>query len=87
MTFTGEGIMYAESCEIPALNLRVNLEFVIRKISDNSSILAWRFANSGETPLSGESNNIFFDRMKMITDELKNFCEKIEHSLFEPVAN
>jgi hypothetical protein len=87
MTFSGEGIMYAESCEIPELNLRLNLEFVIKKISDQSSILVWRFANSGETSLSGESNNIFFERMKLITEELKNFCEKIEHSFFKEVAS
>jgi hypothetical protein len=76
MTFSDEGIMYAESCKIPEMDLHLNLEFVCKKINDTNCSVAWRFINTSETPLAEETGRIFFNRMKKIMDELKAYCEK-----------
>ncbi len=85
MTFTDEGIMYAESCLIPELKLHVTLEIVFKKTNNKSCIVTWRFINNSETPLADETSRIFFDRLKTIMDELKNYSEKIEASFSEPL--
>jgi len=76
MTFSDEGIMYAESCLIPEMDLQVNLEIVCKKSGDKNCIVTWRFINSSVKPLPEETGRIFFDRMKTIMDELKDFSEK-----------
>jgi len=76
MTFSDEGIMYAESCRIPEMDLQVNLEIVCKKAGDKNCIMTWRFINSSVNPLPEETGHIFFDRMKTIMEELKDFCEK-----------
>jgi Protein of unknown function (DUF2652) len=75
MTFTDEGIMYAESCKIPEMNLQVNLEFVFKKTDDKNCSFSWRFINTSETALAEEMAVVFFNRLKLITDELKAYCE------------
>ncbi len=55
MTFTDEGIMYAENCQIAEMNLRVTLEIVFKKTGDKSCIVTWRFINTNETPLAEEN--------------------------------
>ena len=86
MTFTDEGIMYAESCQIPQMNLQVTLEIVCKKTDHKSCIVTWRFINTSETPLTEETSRIFFDRLKTIMDELKAYSEKIEASFPEPLV-
>jgi hypothetical protein len=76
MTFSDEGIMYAESCEIPEMNLQMNLEFLCKKTGDKNCILGWRFINASETPVPDETAAIFADRLKNIVRELKAWCEK-----------
>jgi len=76
MTFSDEGIMYAESCEIPEMDLHLNLEFVCKNEGDKNCSVAWRFINASEIPIPKETAMIFFDRMKTIMDELKAYCEK-----------
>jgi hypothetical protein len=76
MTYTDEGIMYAESCEIPEMDLHLNLEIVCRKTDEKNCSLSWRFINTGDTPITEETSRFFFDRLTMIMDELKAWCEK-----------
>jgi hypothetical protein len=76
MTFTDEGIMYAESCEIPELDLHLNLEIVCKTTDDKNCSVDWRFINTGKTPLTKETNRMIFDRLKKIMNELKDYCEK-----------
>jgi len=76
MTFTDEGIMYAERCEMPELDLHLNLEIVCKRTGDKNCMVTWRFLNASLKPLPEETSLIFFDRMKMIMDELKAWCEK-----------
>ena len=76
MTFSDEGIMYAENCQVPEMNLRVNLEIVFKKTDDKNCIVTWRFINASETPLAEETGRIFFDRLTTIMDKLKAYCEK-----------
>ena len=76
MTFTEEGIMYAESCQVPELNLQVTLEMVFKKTGVKSCIVTWRFINTSETPIPEETSRFFFDRLITIMDELKAWCEK-----------
>jgi len=68
--------MYAERCEIPELDLHLNLEIVCTKTDDKNCVLSWRFINTSETPPTEESSRMFFGRMKRIMDELKAHCEK-----------
>lgn len=86
MSFTEEGIMYAESCQIPELNLRGNLEIVCKKTDEKSCYVTWRFINAGETPLSEETSRMFFDRLKTIMDGLKEYSEKIMEPFLEPLV-
>lgn len=86
MTFTDEGIMYAENCQIAEMNLRVTLEIVFKKTGDKSCIVTWRFINTNETPLAEETSRIFFDRLKTIMDELKVYSEKIKEPFLEPLV-
>ncbi len=76
MTFSDEAIMYAENCQVPEMNLRVNLEMVFKKTDDKNCIVTWRFINTSETPIPEETSRFFFDRLTTIMDELKAFSEK-----------
>ncbi|HET7003783.1 MAG TPA: hypothetical protein VFI33_20815, partial [Puia sp.] len=86
MTFTDEGIMYAEKCEIPEMDLHLNIEIVCTKTDDENCTVSWRFINTSLTPLPEETGHIFFDRMKKTMDELKVFCEKIKETFPEPLV-
>ena len=77
--------MYAESCQITEMNLQVDLELVFKKIDDKNCIVTWRFINTSEIPLTEATSRIFFDRLKTIMDELKDYSEKMEASFLEPL--
>ena len=76
MTFTDEGIMYAERCEIREMDLHLNLEIVCTKTDDKNCTVSWRFINTSETTIAEETSRFLVDRLTMIMDELKAWCEK-----------
>jgi hypothetical protein len=86
MTFNDEGIMYAESCQIPDLNLKLVLEIVCKKTEDKKCVVTWRFINAGETPIAEDASRMFFDRLKTIMDGLKEYSEKIKEPIAEPLV-
>jgi class 3 adenylate cyclase len=77
VTFSDEGIMYAEGWEIPEMNLHLNLEFVFRRVDEKNCRLAWRFVNAAATEITADQKQFFFARMKTAVDELKTFCENL----------
>jgi Protein of unknown function (DUF2652) len=83
MTFSDEGIMYAESFDIPEQNLHLHLEFVCKKLDEKNSSLSWRFLNTGQKELTPEQKQFFFGRMKKAADELKFYCEKMGYSFLK----
>ena len=85
MTFSDEGIMYAESCEIPEMDLHLNLEFVCKKTDDKICSLAWRFINTSQTDLTPGKKQFIFERMKKMVDELRDYCEKIKETVLQPL--
>ena len=87
MTFTDEGIMYAESCRIPEMNLRVDPgNWYSKKRATKVVSSPGALSISVKHPLPEETSRIFFDRLKTIMDELKNYSEKMEASFLEPLV-
>lgn len=79
-----EGIMFAESCLIEELNLSLVYEFVIKKINDKSCSLACRFLNTTDSPIPEDINVALFTKMMQMAERLKEYCEKITDSSFNP---
>lgn len=84
MTLSDEGILYAESCRIEEMNLLLVHEFIFKKISDKTCGFACRFMNANDSPVSEEINASLFKKMQKMAERLKEYCEKMETSLFEP---
>lgn len=84
MTLTAEEIVYAESCVISEMNLSLVHEFIFRKIDEDNCYFACRFMNADDVVLSPEIQALLFDKMQEMADRLKEYCEKMESSLFEP---
>jgi len=75
MTFSGEEIRYAESCRIEEFNVSLVYEFVFKRINENECIVASRFMNAGESPISEEVNTGLCKRMEITNERLKEYCE------------
>ncbi|MEI9912003.1 MAG: hypothetical protein WDO71_21580 [Bacteroidota bacterium] len=78
-----KGIIYAESCSIKAINLSLVYEFIFTKISDTTCGFACRFMNMNESPVPGNIHGSLFAKMQEMAERLKEYCEKMETSLFE----
>jgi len=78
MTPSDEGIMYAESYRIEAMNISVFQEYVFKKINEKHCSLACRFINSGGSPVPEEINVFLFNNMQQLAERLKEYCEKKE---------
>ena len=85
MTLSDDGIVYAESCRIEELNLSLVHEFVFKKENENSSKFSCRFIKVGESPISEELYTSLIDQQQQMAERLKEYCEKMEVSMFEPV--
>jgi hypothetical protein len=85
MTLSDEGIIYAESCRIEEMNLTLVHEFIFKKISDTTCVFACRFMNMNDFPVPEDINASLFNKMQEMAGKLKEYCEKMETSLFEPV--
>lgn len=71
-----DGILFVESSQIKELNISLTYEYVFRKVDDNNCSFACRFMNAGENPIPEETNQVLFERMKMMSESLKELCEK-----------
>ncbi|MDQ3290897.1 MAG: DUF2652 domain-containing protein [Bacteroidota bacterium] len=76
MTLAPNEIIYAESCLIEEMNLRLIYEFVFTQKDENTCGLAARFMNGGESPLPESLNTAFYERLKQMVESLKEYCEK-----------
>jgi Protein of unknown function (DUF2652) len=84
MNLSDEGILYAESCSIEEMNLSLVHEFIFRKISDTTCGFAFRIMNVNDFPVPEDIHASLFNKMREMTERLKDYCEKMETSLFEP---
>jgi hypothetical protein len=84
MTLSDGAILYAESCRIEEMNVSLVHEFLFKQTGDKSCTLAWRLMNMNDSPLPEEIRTSLSDKMQRITGRLKEYCEKMETSLFEP---
>jgi hypothetical protein len=80
MTFSGEEIRYAESCQIDEFNVSLVNEFVFKKVNEKECIVASRFINASESSFSKEINVVLLKGMKQMDESLKEYCEKKNES-------
>jgi hypothetical protein len=78
MALAPKEIIYAESCLVEEMNLRLIYEFVFTQIDDETCGFASRFMNGGETPIPENVYAAFFERLKQMGESLKEYCEKIK---------
>ncbi len=84
MTVSDGEILYAESCVIGEMNLSLVHEFVFKKTSDKTCVFAGRFMNVNDAPVPEEISAFLFTKLQEMAEALKEYCEKMETSLFEP---
>jgi hypothetical protein len=77
-----EGMLFAESCEIPEMNLSLVYEYVCKKINEETCGFACRILNKGDTLITEEKKSMLFNDLKQMTEKLKAYCEKLEESFF-----
>jgi len=82
MDLSDEGIVFAESCNIIALNVSLVYEYIFKKQTDKKTSLAARILNTGKSPLPDDINNILFNGMKLMVEKLKTVCEATDKSFF-----
>lgn len=84
MSLSDEGILYAESCTVAEMNLSLVHEFIFKKINDKSCSFACRFINASDSPIPEDISTLLFNKMKEMAEKLKEYCEQMETSFFEP---
>ncbi|MEI9943319.1 MAG: DUF2652 domain-containing protein [Chitinophagaceae bacterium] len=84
MTLTEEGIEYAESCRIAEMDISLVYEFVFKKINETTSSFACRLLNACDAPIPEKVHGALFDQMKKMSENLKEYCEQMKESFFEP---
>jgi hypothetical protein len=76
MTISEEEIFYAESCRIEEKDMSVVHEFIFKNVDDKDCVFAWRFLDTGKSPLPDENRNALVQRLKQMASNLKDCCEK-----------
>ncbi len=84
MTLATDRITYAESCHIEEMNVSLVHEFICKKLSDTTSSFASRLLNGNDAPLPDELRNSLFNKLQLMAERLKEYCENMQASLFEP---
>jgi hypothetical protein len=82
MTHTDEGILFAESCLIPEMNLSLVYEYVCKKLNEKTCGFACRILNANETPVPEEINLMLFGNLKQMAEKLKAYCETMDKAFF-----
>lgn len=86
MTLSGEGILYAESCQLQEPNHSLVYEFVFKKVTETSCFFAVRCMNAGETQLPKEVKAAILERMQQMAQNLKTYCETVTAAQPEPMT-
>ncbi len=76
MRFSGNEIVYAESCIIKELSLSLVHEFVFKNIDNETTNFATRFINTGEGAISEEVRAVLSKQMQQTAEKMKAYCEK-----------
>ncbi|HTE28968.1 MAG TPA: DUF2652 domain-containing protein [Chryseolinea sp.] len=76
MKISDEGILFAETCAIPEMDVSLVYEFVFKKIADDTCGFAARFMNAREVPIPAETHAFLFRKMQEMAQSLKEHCEK-----------
>lgn len=76
MSFSGDEIIYAESCLINEMKIDLVHEFVFKKTGDQGCIFSTRFMNAGESAVPENINSSLLERMQKMGETLKAHCEK-----------
>jgi hypothetical protein len=76
MTLAPKEIVYAESCLIEEINLRLIYEFVFTQIDDETCGFASRFMNGNESPIPESLYATFYKKLKQMGESLKEYSEK-----------
>lgn len=87
MDFSDEGIFYAESCSIDELNISLIHEFVCKKETEKTCRFSCRFINNNQYPISAELYASLLSQQQQMAEHLKEACEKMDISLFEPMLS
>jgi Protein of unknown function (DUF2652) len=82
MTFSEDNVLYAETCRLQELNISVVHEYIIKKTGDNSSVLDFRFLNTGDAPLPAALISQLSEKQREVAEKLKEHCEEMEGSFF-----
>lgn len=82
MVHEEEGILFAESCLIPAMDISLVYEYVCKKINEKTCGFACRILNSSETPIPEETNSMLFNDLKKMAEKLKDYSGKLEKTFF-----
>lgn len=78
MTLEPTGIIYAESCLVEELGLRLVYEFVFTQTGDETCDFAARFMNGGRSSIPEHLYTDFNNRLKEMGESLKQYCEKMK---------
>jgi len=84
MTLSDEQIFYAESCNIPELDLSLVYEFIFNKLNGESCFFACRFLNNGQNPIPEDMHAELLQSMQDFSEKLAAYCIQMEGSAFEP---
>ena len=84
MTLSEDAIIFAESCRIEELNLSLVHEYIFKKVTDKTSVFSYRVINMADSSVPEEIKTTMLNNMKAMAEKLKDNCEKMETSLFEP---
>ncbi len=80
MALAANEIIYAESCLVEEMNLRLIYEFVFTQIDDETCGFASRLMKGDESPIRENLYAAFFERLKQMGESLKEYCEKMKKS-------
>ncbi|WP_177236479.1 DUF2652 domain-containing protein [Spirosoma endophyticum] len=77
MTITEDGFIYAESCQITAMNLSLIYEYVFKEINEKTSCFRYRFMNASESTLTNDVNATLLERLGQMAEGFRKYCEGI----------
>ena len=86
MTLYEDAIVYAEKCMIDEINLSLIHEFICRKESGTSCIFSSRLINNNSSPIPENIYASLLASEREMAERLKEYCEKMEVSMFEPMV-
>ena len=84
MTISDKQIFYAESCNIPELNLSLVYEFVFNNLNEHSCFFACRFLNNGQSPVPEEMHAALLQSMQDLAEKLAIYCTQMEGTSLKP---